>query len=150
MWLNNKYKFKQDTLKSVAKNYSAASFTKDFSDPDTPYKIADWISENISGKFRPELRIEDSDLELMKIINTVTFIEKWTTKFSNARTDTFHLKNGEEIQCDFLKKTTDYEISVRIKHQLLLIPKNLLSLNLTDLSNTIFPIKTILLFFQES
>lgn len=110
MWLNNRYKFKQDTLKSVAENYYAASFAKDFSDPDTPHKIADWISENTSGKFRPELRIDDPALELMKIINTVTFKEKWITKFSNARPDTFHLKNGEDIQCDFLKKTTDYEI----------------------------------------
>lgn len=101
MWLNGKYKFNQNTLDGIASDFYAPVFSKDFSDESAAGEITSWISDNTFGKYSPVITLNDEDL--IKILNTVCFKGKWDSKFGDAVPDTFHLKNGEDIQCDFLK-----------------------------------------------
>ena len=107
LWLNNMYVFNQDTIDIIAKKYYAVSFGKDFSDSKVPGEISQWIYNNTSGKFSPKVEIKRPD-DVMKIINTVTFKEKWLTEFSSAAPDDFRLRDGSTVSCDFLHKSTLY------------------------------------------
>lgn len=107
LWLNNMYVFNQDTLDIIAKKYYAVSFGKDFSDAKVPEEISQWIYNNTSGKFAPKVEIKRPD-DVMKIINTVTFKEKWLTEFGPAASDDFYLRDGSTVSCDFLHKSTLY------------------------------------------
>lgn len=102
MWLNNMYKYNQKTLENIADYYYAPSFSKDFSDISVPYEISDWIYKNTSGKIKPDIKVSNNDI--IKIINTVTFKDKWEQPFGNAEKDTFYLSDGTAKDCDFLDR----------------------------------------------
>ena len=106
LWLNNKYDFKQDTLNLLAKNYYAVSFAKDFGNEQTANEISDWISKNTKGKLNPEIKIGDPELDVMKILNTVTFKAPWDEAFKSSGKEVFHKRDGSEVTCDFLKEHT--------------------------------------------
>jgi serpin B len=109
LWLNNKWTFKQNTLDNIADKYYAVSFERDFHDPGVPAEISGWINKNTSGKFTPTILIPEPDLEIMKIINTVTFKDAWSSKFGKAEKDTFVKKDGTEVNCDFMGYTKLYK-----------------------------------------
>ena len=107
LWLNNKYDFKQDTLNLLAKDYYAVSFAKDFGNKQTANEISDWISKNTKGKLNPEIKIDDPELDVMKILNTVTFKAPWDEAFKSSGKEVFHKRDGSEVACDFLKEQTN-------------------------------------------
>ncbi len=109
LWLNNKWKFNQDTLDTIADNYYAVSFEKDFKDESVPGEISSWISKNTSGKFSPKIVIPEPDIEIMKILNTITFKDAWADEFGKAEKDTFVKKDGTEVECDFMGYTSFYK-----------------------------------------
>ena len=106
LWLNDKWEFKQDTLDLIAKDYYAVSFAKDFRNntKQTEKEISEWICTNTSGKIKPEIKIEDPESEIMKIINTVSFKETWDEEFSETKTSAFHKPDGEDEDCKFMEK----------------------------------------------
>ena len=104
LWLNKKYEFYQDKLESIADNFYAYSFAREFS-VKTQKEISDWIFKNTSGKINPSIEISKD--AVMEILNTVTFKEKWAEKFSDATPDNFYLSDGTEISCDFLHMSTE-------------------------------------------
>ena len=112
VWMNQKYSFIQDTLQTLADKYYTVSFEKDFSDEKVPKEISQWIYKNTSGKISPEIKMHKNDKgevdEVMKLINTVTFKEKWTKEFGTASEDDFYLRDGSRITCDFLHRKTEY------------------------------------------
>ncbi|MBP1568367.1 MAG: hypothetical protein J6U36_06980 [Oscillospiraceae bacterium] len=108
IWFNNKWKLEQDTLDTLADKYYAVVFGRDFSDPAVPDEISMWINKNTSGKFTPKIKV-DPVLDIMKIINTVTFKETWSSKFGKASPDEFTLKDGSKITCDFMGYEADYK-----------------------------------------
>lgn len=108
VWFNNKWKLEQDTLDTLADKYYAVAFGRDFSDPAVPDEISMWINKNTSGKFTPKIKV-DPKLDIMKIINTVTFKETWSSKFGKASPDEFTLKDGSKITCDFMGYEADYK-----------------------------------------
>ncbi len=108
LWLNNKWSFRQDTLDTIADKYYAVSFGRNFADPGVPSEISEWIYKNTSGKFRPDIKIDYPEAEIMKIINTVTFKEKWMSEFGMPTDDVFHLRDGSDLVCDFLHRGNRY------------------------------------------
>ena len=109
LWLNNKWTFKQDTLDTIADKYYAVSFERDFKKAGVAEEISSWIYKNTSGKFKPQIMISDPDLDIMKIVNTVTFKDAWSEKFGKADKDTFVKKDGTEVECDFMGYTEQYK-----------------------------------------
>jgi len=108
VWLNNKWELDSRTLKTIADKYYAVSFSKDFSDPKVPSEISDWIYTNTSGKLRPMIEINSPESEILRIINTVTFKEKWKSEFSKPSPDKFNLRDGSVLECDFLHREQLY------------------------------------------
>ncbi len=109
LWLNNKWTFKQDTLDTIADKYYAVSFERDFKESGVAEEISSWIYKNTSGKFKPQIMISDPELDIMKIVNTVTFKDAWSEEFGKADKDTFVKKDGTEVECDFMGYTKQYK-----------------------------------------
>ncbi len=107
LWLNDRYKFKQDTLENIAKYYYAPSFSRYFPPDSFFQEISDWIFKNTSGKISPVVPVDQFDI--MKIINTVTFKNKWISTFRTSEKDTFTLSDLTTKECDFLKSDSDEE-----------------------------------------
>ena len=109
LWLNDKWTFKQNTLDTIADDYYAVSFERDFKDKSVPGEISNWIYKNTSGKFQPEIQIPKPEVEIMKILNTITFKDAWSSKFGKAEKNTFVKKDGAEVECDFMGYTRLYK-----------------------------------------
>jgi serpin B len=64
-----------------------------------------WISENTNNIISPDIK-SDKD-QIMSIINTIYFKDQWVDKFDekNTKPDTFYLKEGSEIKCDFMNRS---------------------------------------------
>ncbi len=107
LWLNDLYKYNDDTLKTLADSYYTSSFLKNFADEKTPAQISKWINTNTSGKFSPEIRINDPVNEVIKIINTITFKDNWEEEFNDSQKDIFHTTDDGDKECEFLSKTFD-------------------------------------------
>lgn len=105
IWIDDECVPVSDCLKKLAENYYTACFMKDYASAQTPEDMRQWIYDNTSGKLNPEIKIDD--LEFIRIINTITFKEKWRSRFEKTETGFFTLENGEKVSCDFLK--SDYE-----------------------------------------
>lgn len=105
VWLNKKWSLEEDTLKTIADKYYAVSFDRDFSDPAVPDEISEWIYKNTSGKFKPAILFNDPKAEILRIINTVTFKEKWQSEFGKPSPGDFYLSDGSELKCDFLYRS---------------------------------------------
>ncbi len=105
IWLNDMYKYNNDTLKTLADSYYTSSFLKNFADAQTPKQISNWINKNTSGKFSPEIKIDDPVDEIIKIINTITFKDSWAEEFAKSQKDIFHTADNEDKECEFLNKT---------------------------------------------
>lgn len=104
-WLNDMFNYNNDTLQTLADSYYVSSFLKDFADPETPGQISKWINKNTSGKFSPEIKINNPDLEAIKIINTITFKDNWADEFPASEKAVFHTIDNQDKECDFLNKT---------------------------------------------
>ena len=105
LWLNDQYKYNKNILKTLADSYYASSFLKNFADKKTPEQISKWINKNTSGKFSPEIKINNPDLEAIKIINTITFKDNWADEFPASEKAVFHTIDNQDKECDFLNKT---------------------------------------------
>ncbi len=101
IWLSRKYEFKREKLETLAEKYYTSSFTRDFRSQTDCDEIAEWIYQNTSGKFRPLIMADEDRETLLKIINTVTFKEKWSSSFDNSDTGTFKSADGD-VECTFM------------------------------------------------
>ena len=108
IWLARQYNFEKDKLKTLADKYYTASFLRDFESQPECDDISEWISQNTSGKFKPFIAADTEDKKtLLKIINTVTFKEKWNTKFRAGEEGAFHGSDGD-INCMFMHGEDKY------------------------------------------
>lgn len=105
LWLDKGNKFKKSFLDNAAKNFYASIYNIDFQDKNSSKFMSDWISKNTNGILAPQINLEKE--QIMSIINTIYFKDQWVDKFDEKATkkDTFYLKNGEDIKCDFMNRT---------------------------------------------
>lgn len=113
LWINNNYTCEEETLNKLAENYYTSSFARNLASREECGEITKWIYQNTSGKFSPEI-IPSPD-SVLKIINTVTFREKWDCIFDRTVQDIFHGSNGD-ISCDFMESTEHASISETEKY----------------------------------
>lgn len=113
LWISDSYTCEEDTLKKLADNYFTSSFSRNLASEKDCGEITKWIYQNTSGKFSPVI-IPSVD-SVFKLINTVTFREKWYNKFYQTAEDTFHGREGD-ISCTFMKSTEHAVISENEKY----------------------------------
>lgn len=102
IWIDDRFICENETLKNLADYYYTTSFIRDLSSSTDCDEISQWIYQNTSGKFKPE--IEPSADSVLKIINTVTFREKWQEIFESTKEDVFY-SGDDKINCTFLTGT---------------------------------------------
>ena len=107
IWLDRGYTFKRDKLETLAEKYYTSSFTRDLKSQTDCDEISEWIYQNTSGKFKPLILADPEKETLLKIINTVTFKEKWSAPFGEPSEGTFRSADGD-VECMFMFKEDDF------------------------------------------
>ena len=106
-WLNSKWNFKQDAFDTLAKNYYATSYSRDFrKKEETEAEISEWISRKTKGKINPDIYIDDPESDIVRLISAVAFKEAWEESFDSGVTkkNDFFKRDGSKISCDFMKE----------------------------------------------
>lgn len=99
VWGTDRYVFEEDVLNILADDYFASSSRGDLGSKEYCDSISEWIYQNTSEKFRPE--INPDQLGVLKLINTVTFKEGWSEGFEYTYDNTFFTAEGE-TECKFM------------------------------------------------
>ena len=106
-WLNSKWKFKQEAFDTLAKNYYATSYSRDFrKKEETEAEISDWVYKRTMEKIKPDILIKDPESDIVRLINAVAFKDTWEEEFDEDLTkkDNFLKRDGKKISCDFMKE----------------------------------------------
>jgi serine protease inhibitor len=105
LWLNKGTSFKNSFLDSAVKNFYASLYNIDFADKNSSKLMSDWIAKNTNGILAPNVNLDKE--QIMSIINTIYFKDQWIDKFEEKETkpDTFYLKNGQKVKCDFMNSS---------------------------------------------
>ncbi len=106
-WLNSKWNFKQDAFDTLAKNYYATSYSRDFrKKEETEAEISEWISRKTKEKIKPDIFIKDPESDIVRLINAVAFKDAWKEEFDAEMTkkNNFFKRDGSKISCDFMKE----------------------------------------------
>ena len=105
LWMNQSYEFKEKTLQTLAKDYFAASFRGDMTDPAYSRAFKDWLNEMTGGLLEGNIEQMDdfNPDDVMALATTVYFSAKWDNEFSEDRTspETFH-GTKKDSDVDFL------------------------------------------------
>ena len=105
IWLDDGYNFNQDTIERLAEYYYTSVYEKDLQRQEDLDDISEWVYRNTSGKLRPQL--QPSPFEAVKILNAVTFKEKWTDKFGVEKEEEFTLPDGTVKKCMMMSDPYD-------------------------------------------
>ncbi len=100
LWLNGVTPLEQ-YKSTVAGNYKADIFTRDFSAASTLGDINSWCSGKTSGKIKEMFQELDPAQELI-LINAIYFKALWATPFTTVTPGTFTTQDGEEQTVDFM------------------------------------------------
>ncbi|MBL4935605.1 serpin family protein [Clostridium sp. YIM B02515] len=105
VWLDKDKKFKKSFLDTAVKDFYSSVYNLDFEDKTSSKLMEDWISKNTNGVISPKISLDKN--QIMSILNTIYYKDQWMDKFDDkaTKTDTFYLKNGQELKCDFMNST---------------------------------------------
>ena len=104
VWLSNSMKYKSDTLKTLAENYYASSFTGEMGSEDYNNALRNWLNEQTGGLLKDSVGGVGLDPStVIALASTVYFNARWSDEFSagmNTR-ETFHA-DGRDVECEFM------------------------------------------------
>ena len=99
MWLRNDIGYHEETLKRLAEEYHASSYTGEMGSGEMNERIRKWTDEHTGGL----LSEYTSDMELspetvLALVSTIYYKAAWTDSFPKERTDTavFHAAAGDQ------------------------------------------------------
>ncbi len=107
MWLQNDLAYKEKTLKSLAENYFASSFSGEMGTPEYNKAIQDWLNEQTGGLLEGQIgEIKTYSDTVMMLATTLYFSAKWGEWFreDDNTQDVFKAKSGN-ITCEFMNQT---------------------------------------------
>lgn len=110
LWMNETVEYNGDTLKTLAENYYASSFSGEMGSDEYNKMLQSWMNEQTGGLL--EEYISDIKMDpntVMALVTTIYFQAKWAGLFSsdNNTEETFHTPEGD-IVCEFMNKTETY------------------------------------------
>lgn len=106
IWLQNGYKYNNETLDTIADSYYASAFSGEFGTKNYDKMIADWINVNTNNLFEDSLKEFETDKNLiMALISTIYLKDEWSEVFEPANNDKkiFQTPNGEK-EFEFMNK----------------------------------------------
>lgn len=110
IWLNDGIGYKEDTLRTLAEQYYASSFSGDFTKKDYADAVRAWLNEQTGNLLKDAAgKLEFDANTVMALFSTVYFRAKWNDSFEKSLTapDTFHALSGNET-ADFMHQTMIY------------------------------------------
>ena len=100
VWLSDKLKYNENTLKILAENYYASSFSGNMGSPEYNTMLQDWLNEQTGGLLEEQAQsVEMDPLTVFGLATTVYFRAKWQHEFfsKNNTEDVFHAKAGDMV-----------------------------------------------------
>lgn len=96
LWMNRDIPLKEAYIQALTRGHHAEAFSENFADPALPGRISSWISKKTEGLIQMDVRPSPADV--MVLINTLYFADKWRIPFDKAWTEpgTFHLADGQD------------------------------------------------------
>ncbi len=107
LWLSDKFSFDYDKTAYFKDNYLTDVFRGDFGSTDFQNQMYYWQYENTNYSMTPDYDEAHAVLDDCSIasINTMDYHDSWVFPFESAGTGSFYTSEGEEVTCDFIKKT---------------------------------------------
>ncbi len=107
LWLRDDFDYKSDTLKDLADNYYAYSFSGQMGSEEYDKTLQNWVDTQTGGllsESAKNLRLDSSTV--ISLVSTMYFRAKWDNEFygRNTSPDIFHSPNGDTT-CDFMHST---------------------------------------------
>lgn len=102
LWIDDELSPKNAFVENVVENFYAETYRVDFASQAAADAMAEWIEAHTNGKLSPSF--EPDERQILSIINTIYYLNQWVNQFDPEKTakDTFTLKTGETVECDFI------------------------------------------------
>ncbi|MBO5999531.1 MAG: hypothetical protein J6P87_07565 [Lachnospiraceae bacterium] len=98
MWLNGRIGYHADTLRRLAEDYYASSFSGEMGSDEMNEALRQWTDENTGGLLTEYTKDLELDREtILALVTTIYYKASWTERFSADRTQegTFHGAAGD-------------------------------------------------------
>ena len=107
LWMDDAIRYERDTLKVLAENYYASSFSGKLGSPGMDRALQIWLNDQTGGmladKASKESTRSGTEADVLTLASTVYFTGKWNDKFEKSDTypQVFHAPGGD-ITSDFM------------------------------------------------
>lgn len=104
LWLDEDISCNKDTLKRLANDYFASSYSGQMGDPAYDEAFQSWLNEQTGGLLREQVDgLQFSPETVFALASTVCFCAKWESEFSEAFTEdgVFHGTDGD-VPCAYM------------------------------------------------
>ena len=110
VWLNENVPYNEETLRLLAEQYLASTFSAPMGDEKTDKAIGEWINENTDNLLQDAAgEIQTKPETVMLLLTTLYFKDQWRDEFwENAtKKDAFTAASGEKQTAQFMHRTDD-------------------------------------------
>lgn len=110
VWLNENVPYNEETLRLLAEQYLASTFSAPMGDEKTDKAIGEWINENTDNLLQDAAgEIQTKPETVMLLLTTLYFKDQWRDEFWKDATkkDAFTAASGEKQTIDFMHRTDD-------------------------------------------
>lgn len=100
VWLSDKLKYNENTLKTLAETYYTSSFSGSMGSPEYNKMLQDWLNEQTGGLLEEQAgNVEMDPATVFGLATTVYFRAKWQNEFyaPNNTEKVFHAKSGDVV-----------------------------------------------------
>ncbi len=107
VWLSDTVKYNEKTLKTLADNYYASSFSGTMGSAEYNKMLQDWLNEQTGGLLQDQAGNVEMDAQtIFALATTVYFRAKWDNEFreSNNTEEIFHAASGD-VTAEFMHQT---------------------------------------------
>ncbi len=108
LWMDDAIRYERDTLKVLAENYYASSFSGKLGSPGMDRALQIWLNDQTGGMLADKASAESThrsgtEADVLTLASTVYFTGKWNDKFEKSDTypQVFHAPGGD-ITSDFM------------------------------------------------
>lgn len=107
VWLSDKIQYNETTLKTLADNYYASSFSGTMGSAEYNKMLQDWLNEQTGGLLKEQAgNVEMDPITVFGLATTVYFRAKWQNEFyaPNNTEEIFHAKSGD-VTTEFMHQS---------------------------------------------
>lgn len=109
IWMNEQVTYRDETLKTLAEQYFASSFSGAMGTEPMNEALRNWINDNTGGLLKDYVSgIETNPDVLLELVSTIYYKAAWREEFYEGDTteETFHGAKGD-TPCDMMHQTDD-------------------------------------------